>query len=767
MSHPVLRYDRPAADWEREALPLGNGRIGAMVFGTVAREQVQFTEQTLWTGGPGSTEGYAFGNWAEPRPGVLAKVREDIDRLGALDPDPVAGLLGQAKRGFGAYQNFGDVLIELPGHPENPEGYGRQLDLADAVARVSYGHRGVRHSRTYFTSHPAGVLVGRLTADRPGQVSAVVRLAPAPEGAALTTEGPVTEVSGRLAGNGLAYAARLRVVPEGGTLRTEGDAIVVEHADSVTLVLAAGTDYAPRYPHYRGAAPGPRVRAAVEAAARRPYGELLAEHRADHRALFDRMALDLGGALPADVPTDRLLAAYPSGDASRDRALEALYLAHGRYLLIASSRPGGLPANLQGVWNNSAAPPWSADFHANINLQMNYWLAHPTGLGELAAPFDDFTDGLRAPGRGTARSVFDLPGWTMGGTSTPFGHTGFGDWPTAFWFPEAAAWLALQVYDHHRFTGDREVLRERVHPMLREAAEFWLGFLRTDPRDGSLVATPSFSPEHGTYTAGCSMSQQIVHALFTTVLETSELLGVDAEFRAEVAGALDRLDPGLRIGSWGQLQEWKEDLDDPKSEHRHISHLFALHPGWTLDPTAEPELARAAAVSLAARGDGATGWSKGWKINMWARLRDGDHAQAVLREQLVHSTLPNLFDTHPPFQIDGNFGATAGAAEMLLQSQHGVVDVLPALPAAWPDGSVRGLCARGGVGVDVVWRGGKPVALTLRAGQDGPVTVRCSLLERAALVEADGGAAVAVERDGDRQVFHARAGRTYTAALGN
>ncbi|MFE9858154.1 glycoside hydrolase N-terminal domain-containing protein [Streptomyces sp. NPDC005780] len=745
LPNPVLHYRAPAADWERESLPIGGGALGASVHGTLASELLTLNEKTLWTGGPGSAQGYDFGNWTAPRPGALAGVQERLDREGSLGPDAVAAELGQPRRGYGAYQVFGELHLDVPAAPAAPDAsYRRALDLRTALASVTYTHEGVAHTREFFVSHPGSVIAGRLTADSPGQVAFTLRYTSPRSDFTASAAGDRLTVRGALQDNGLRFEAQIRVRTSGGEVTAGADgSLTVTGADRAWFCLAAGTDYADTYPAYRGEDPHRKVTAAVDTAAAASYESVRAAHVNDHRTLFDRVALDIGQDLP-DVPTDRLLSSYTGSASAADRALEALFFQYGRYLLIASSRAGSLPANLQGVWNNATNPPWSADYHTNINLQMNYWLAEVTNLAETTAPYDRYVEAMREPGRRTATEMFGTAGWVVHNETNPYGFTGVHDWSTAFWFPEAAAWLTQQMYEHYRFSGSTGYLRSTAYPAMKEAAEFWLANLRTDPRDGLLVVTPSYSPEHGDFTAGAAMSQQIVHDLLTSTLEAARTLGDAPAFRGRLEAALDRLDPGLRTGSWGQLQEWKTDRDDPADTHRHVSHLFGLHPGRQIE--AGSTWAEAAAVSLKARGDGGTGWSKAWKINFWARLRDGSHAHTMLAEQLKSSTLPNLWDTHPPFQIDGNFGAASGIAEMLLQSQHDTVEILPALPAAWPDGSVRGLRARGGFTVDIEWAAGKARRVVITAGRTREVTVRSTLFPSG------------------EKVIRARAGRRYTLA---
>ncbi|MET8231220.1 glycoside hydrolase N-terminal domain-containing protein [Micromonospora sp. NPDC005298] len=758
----ALWYDEPAANWESNALPLGNGALGAMVFGGIQTERLQLNEKSLWTGGPG-TAGYNYGNWTSPRPGALSGVQAQIDRDTRMAPGAVATALGQPTTAFGSYQNLADVYLDMTGTPTTVSDYRRELDLAEATARVEYTHGGVTYQREYVASHPGNVIAARLSASQAGKVSFVLRTVPAQPGSTVTVANGRITVRGALPGNGLVHETQYRVVTTGGTRTDAGDRVTVTGADSAVVVLSAGTSYADTYPTYRGADPHARVTQAVDAAATSTWTALRAAHLADYKRLFDRVRLDAGGRMPT-IPTDELRSAY-TGAAGRaqDRALESLYFSFGRYLLIASSRGGSLPANLQGIWNNSNSPPWQADYHTNINVQMNYWPAETTNLTETAAPLFDFIDALRVPGRATAQNIYGTTGWVTHLSTNPYGFTGVQDWATAFWFPEAAAWLCQHLYEHYRFTRDTAFLRDQAYPAMREAAEFWRANLRVDPRDGRLVVSPSYSPEQGDFSAGASMSEQIVWDLLTNTIEASTTLGVDATLRGQWQTTLSKLDSGLRVGSWGQLQEWKADWDSPTNDHRHVSHLYALHPGRQISPLTTPALANAAKVSLTARGDGGTGWSKAWKINFWARLLDGGHAHKMLSEQLRSSTLANLFDTHPPFQIDGNFGATAGIAEMLLQSQNGVVDVLPALPATWPSGSVNGLRARGNVTVDAEWRNRLASRITLTAGSGGTLTVRNPMLATVPLVDLTTGQAVPVTRAGDRVTFAAEAGHRYQA----
>lgn len=740
----MLWYSAPATNWETQSLPIGGGHQGANVFGGLASERLSLNVDSLWSGGPGSKEGWTGGNWPSDgsKDGKLKEVRDEITAKGSMSPGAVASKLGIPSYslpggvipGFGSYLNFGQFYFDVP-DASGTTNYRRDLNLGNAVAGVSYTKStGANVQRSFFSSYPDNVLVSHFTADKAGEINFTTRFT-SPNGAVQTAAGNRITVKGTVADNGLKYEMQAHLIANGGTVTVEGNNLKVVGATSASLFMTMGTDYKDNYPTYRGVDPHAAVTAAVDGAVAKGYDAVKAAHIADYKGLYEKMSLNIGGHLPADIPTNTLRAQYKGNGSESDKALETLFFNYGRYMMIASSRPGSLPANLQGLWNDRNTPPWQADYHTNINLQMNYWLSEVTNLPETAEPLNDFMKALVEPGKVTSKSIFgaDSPGWIVNQNTNIFGFTGVHDWAESFWMPEAAAWMMQPVYEHYAFSKDKTYLANTAYPMMKGAAEFWIHNLQPDPKDNNrLVVTPSYSPEQGPFTAGAAISQQIVYNLLKDTLEAAKELNTEPAFQTTLTNTLAKLDPGTAVGSWGQIKEWKIEntsIDTPTNQHRHASNLFALYPGDQIDVRNDPVLAAAARKSLDARGDGATGWSKAWKINFLTRLLDGDGSQKMLAALLKNNVYDNLWDAHPPFQIDGNFGATSGVAEMLLQSQSNAIDLLPALPGNWPQGAVSGLKARGNVEVGISWAGGAATGAVLEPKFSGPLSVRSTMFD--------------------------------------
>ena len=742
-----LWYNRPASSWN-EALPVGNGRLGAMIFGEPSGEQLQLNEETVWSGGPGNNTNPA-----------IRKVLPDVTKLIFDGKYKEAEQLAMAKvlssdNGM-KYQPVGNLRIRFPGQ-ENATGYYRDLNIENAVASVKYEVNGVHYTRQFFSSFTDNVIIVRLTADQPGKISCNIGMdCPLRSKITVDEDNPVIDLSGitddheGVLGQ-VRFHALVKPVCEGGKVSVSGEQIIIDQADMATVYISIATNFK----NYREISANAFAKAdsILKKAVVVDYNTALKNHSTSYQKYFNRVKLDLGTTPAANLPTDERLTNFRTEE---DPQLVSLFFQFGRYLLISSSRPGGQPANLQGIWNDRVSPPWDSKYTTNINAEMNYWPAENTNLSEMHQPFLKMVEELSQSGQETARDIYEARGWVLHHNTDIWRITGPVDHACSGLWPTGGAWVCQHLWEHYLYTGDRQFLK-RAYPAMKSAAQFFLDILQKEPDHGWLVVSPSISPEHSfmkgaTVCAGATMDNQLLFDLFSNTIHAAAILGEDKAFSDTLEVTRAKLAP-MQIGQYSQLQEWMKDWDNPEDHHRHISQLYGLFPSNEISPYRTPELFEAAKNSLLYRGDESTGWSMGWKVNLWARLLDGNHAFKLITDQLTPAIRPdgkvkggtflNLFDAHPPFQIDGNFGCAAGIAEMLMQSYDGFINILPALPDKWKNGEVQGLKARGGFQINIVWKDGTLEKLTVSSELGGNCRLRVPELLKAGegitLKKADG-----------------------------